>query len=193
MHARRTQLLALLLVVATATSALGYWRMDKMRRAAEACEGDMAICRRDLADLARWQPAPSDSQALSNQSPELSDRVRQAATAANVAAKLVSIEPGNPTRVENSDYEEMPVFLRFEELSLGELAGYLAALAHSDPGLRSKSIELEPPRGQAVIDDSNDEAGTRLRKRPAARSDETWTADVTISYLVYAPRKPDRP
>src|SRR5439155_13088281 len=128
---------------------------------------DLEVCRGYLAELARAGAAPSRT-ASSSDPAELSRRLHEAAAATGVAEKLTTIDPFSPARVENSDYQEMQVALKLESLSMRELVTFLHQLTSTDSASRVKVIELEAPQGE--------------------QSGETWTADVTMAYLIYSPR-----
>src|SRR4051812_31863368 len=126
---------------------------------------DLADCRADLAFLKNHGRGAVASNGAPNL-PEINRRLRDAAVAVQAADKLSSIEPGQPARIENSDYTELPVFVHFEPLTLKQIGTMLHSM--SDSASRAKSIELSTPPGE---ENSN-----------------LWTADVTMAYLMYSPR-----
>jgi hypothetical protein len=170
---RRTQLLALAVLLSAGNAVFSYLRMDGQRDGALAAERDYQIVHRDLADLMaaggggqRVVPGRFDPQ-------EVSRRLNTAAAVAGIPDKLKDVDPKNPpVRLGNTDYSEQPVILRFEGITLQQLTRYLHELATSDPGSRAKSVELSPPE-----------------TAPASGSGELWTADVSIAYLTYAPKE----
>jgi hypothetical protein len=168
--ARRTSLLLSLLIVAAGlAAAVAYARMDKFRDDAERARANLAGARASMAQIRAWRSSPGRATAATMDASQLSARLREAATAAGLADAPGS-EPDKPRRLGDSDYEEMPVYLRFEPLTLKQLTTFLVTLARIDPSSRAKSIELSPP--------TQGGAGGDL-----------WIADVTVGYLTYAPRK----
>lgn len=168
MPARRTQLLALLLIASLATAGLAYGRFDKLRGDAHASARDLQSCRRELADLLGARAAGGAAVPVSPDMSALNRRLRDAAGVATVPDKLVSIEPGSATHLGETDYSELLVFLRFEPVTIRQLATFLQELSASDPSARPKSIELGDPK-------------------PGDGGD-LWSADVAIAYLIYSPR-----
>jgi hypothetical protein len=103
--------------------------------------------------------------------------LRGAATIAGVADQLVSIEPGQPTPLRDSDFSETPVYLRLRALTLRQLVTFLHQLSTGNAGVRAKAIELSPPPDSSAAPTS-----------AAGGADEQWTGDVTLAYLTYTPR-----
>ena len=169
----RTQLLALLVLLAAGASLLAYWRLDNRRAEALAGERDLRTVHHDLADIAL---STGGNRRLTAKA-DPSDLVRRVADVAAIAGvQLTTREPGIPQRLGTSEYNELPVFLGFESITLRQLTVFLNQLALSDPGSRAKMIELRPREPGAT--------------GPAGPADgELWTADVTIAYLVYAPKE----
>ena len=207
MAQRRTQLLALLLILGLVACALAYGRMDKRRADAATAAADLAACRRDLAALSAAGFSPARAAPLAggdggngeSADPELHRRIRQAATVAGVPDRLVGIEPGEPRQLPNSDYAETLVFLRLEALTLRQLLTFLHHLALADEagGFRTSQVELAlPGDGSPGGGDREAIGATAADATPNAASAakgaeagaEAWSADVTIAYTVYKPR-----
>jgi hypothetical protein len=106
--------------------------------------------------------------------------LRDAATEAGAADKLASIEPGQPQRLAG-DYAQLPVFLRLEGLTMKQLTLFLHRLASLDPSSRAQSIELSVA-GSGSGAGTGTGAGADTPEQP-----EMWDADVTVSYLTFAP------
>ena len=169
MNTRSTQLLILLIVTATASVVLGYMRFDKQRDDALTASRNLGVCRRQLDALAAAKASPGGLSPVSADSADLHRRLRGAATAADISdAQQASVEPGQPTRVPNTDYQEFPVFVRLDRVTMKQLTLFLSELARRDIGSRAKTIELTPVPGDDPI--------------------ERWTADISIAYLIYTPR-----
>ena len=158
----RTSLLIALLIVASLTAFLAMSHLHTARDRAEASAQDLATCRQSLADLRNAgtvTPSASSTNSLDN-----NQSLRDAAVASNAAGKLGSIQPGQPARIEGTDYLETPVFLRLDPMPLKQLVTFLHESSTRDPRARCRSIELS-----------------------AAEGSDAWSADITMGYLGYSP------
>ena len=163
--ARSTQLLAALLVVAAFCCAAAFARLNQSSRAADDAARTFAQSQSQLKQLSSRPIIGNGDNAGANA--QINRHLRDAAAAAGVAEKLVSIEPGEPNQVAGTDYQEMLVFLRLESIPLRELVTFLHAHAAADAASHAKAIELSAPRHQGAND--------------------LWLADVTLAYTTYAP------
>jgi hypothetical protein len=162
---RRTRLLVLLLVIAGVCAWISWSRLERLRESARMAETDLEVCCGYLRDLSSAGSATTLTGAVD--ASELNRRLRDAATAAGISDRLVSVEPSQPQRIENSDYRELPVFLRLESVNLRQLVAFLQQLGGSEAGCRTKLVTLDPA--------------------PGDQSPEQWSADVTLGYLLYSP------
>jgi hypothetical protein len=173
MAQRRTLLLILLLVACGLTAVVAWLRMSDLRASARVATAGVTDAKRDLDDLRHWRTSPGRAAPVLADTPELTRRLREAATVAGLSEPPGS-EPDNPKPVADSDYSEMLVYLRFQPLTLRQLTTFLHTLSRIDASSRAKSIELHPPDASA----------------PAAPpGEELWVADVSVGYLTYTPRK----
>jgi hypothetical protein len=147
--------------------------MEQSQDAAIRSAADLATCRQQLADLAKWR-GRSNAASTRPDDPALNRSLRSAATIAGVGDELLSIEPGQPSPLRDSDFSETPVYLRMRGLTLRQLVTFLHQLSESNTNVRAKSIELSPPEGQPTPTPAGDA--------------EQWTGDVTLAYLAYTPR-----
>ena len=169
--ARRTRLLALLVGAALVTAAPAISGLPRLRRQAAAEAQDWAACQRYLADLGQRPLALSANGSAGV--PDLNRRICDAATSAGVQQNLSSVEPGVPRPIPNSGQSELPVYLRFEAMTLRELCAFLSKLGSDDPLSHVKNVELEPVPADAPV-----------TTRPTADAAERWTADVTVAYPI---------
>jgi hypothetical protein len=167
MTARQTKLLVLLLLIAGVCAWISWSRMDRLHDAAQTAQQDLDVCRGYLHDLSATGTATTLTGAVD--ASELNRRLREAAASAQISEKLVSVEPSQAQRLANSDYSELPVFLRLESVDLRQLVAFLQQLGGSDAGCRTKLLNLDPA--------------------PGDQSPERWSADVTLGYLLYSPRQ----
>jgi hypothetical protein len=172
MKNRATFILVLILLASLLAAALAFAQMNHHRSAAQKQQSDLHESLRLLSDLeSNKSPARFISTRLDGS--DLNRRIRDAATAAGISQNLSSVEPNRPVRVRDSDYNELMVFLRFENVSVRQLSTFMHRLSTVDPACRIKSIELDSPADPA--DTTN------------------WTSDLTLAYLTYSPRDKNQP
>ncbi len=172
MRHRATLILLLLVLASAIAAALAFAQMERNRTAAERQQNDLHQSLRLLADL-ESNKSPARLIATRLDGSEMNRRIRDAATAANISDHLSGIEPNRPVRLEGSDYNELMVFLRFENVTIRQLSTFTHRLSSIDPACRIKSIELESP--------------------PDAADTTNWTSDLTLAYLTYSPRDKYQP
>ena len=175
-HVQVTALLALLLLCAGVIAVFALMRLSSAQQDAAQSVSDLAVCRADMADLARWHAHRTTAPPLSAADPELNRRLSAASVVAGISGELASIEPGQPNRLRDTDYTETPVYVRLDAVTLRHLLSFLSSLTASDAAVRPKSIELATPATATAN---------------AADSAELWTTDLTLAYLTYAPRRQD--
>ena len=166
MSARRTNLLAALLLVASCCAAVAFARLQAERASAIAAKQQLTQCRGDLEAIASARGPGSIAPVAPNQ-PQLEGILNEAAQAAGT--RLTSIESGQPDRAPGGDFVETPIFLRLDALSLQQLVTFLSKLTDRDAACGAKLIELSTPQG-------------------AESTPDAWAADVTIGYRSAAPK-----
>ena len=181
MRNSRTPILAVIAVLSAIAALAAYGRLEKLRGNAFAGERDLGIVHRDLMAITQANGGTQIA-LVSVDSNELTRRLNSAAVIAGVRDQLVDIDPGAPARVENSEYNELPVILRFEKITLQQLTVFFHQLAVNDPGSRAKTIELAPPEASGSL-------AQRTITPTGGTGQELWTADVTVAYLMYAPKE----
>src|SRR5205085_10964003 len=142
-------------------------QMEHKGAAAEKQQSDLQLSLRLLSDL-ESNKSPARLIATRLDGSDMNRRIRDAATAAGISQNLSGIEPNRPVRVRETDYNELMVFLRFENVSVRQLATFMNRLGSVDPACRIKSIELDTP--------------------PDPADTIHWTSDLTLAYLTYSPR-----
>lgn len=171
MAKRKTTLLSLLLIGGFFAMVLAYFRMSGTSEAAAIAQANLVNGRQTIKEIHHWKASPGRAAAVSADNTELNQRLRQAATAAGLA-DAPGTDTGTAKPIDNTDYSEMAIFLRFEPLTIRQLTMFLHALAETDPSLRATQIELSPPEGAV-----------------GAAGEERWRADVAVGYLTYTPHK----
>ena len=182
MFKHRTQILSVVTLLASGLTLWAYGQFDHAKREALATEHDLALVHHDLTDIARRTGASASIAVGRLDAAELSRRLNSAAVNAGVKDNLVDIDPGTSVPLANSDYKELLVILRFEKISLRQLTLFFEQLAANDPGSRAKMIELSSPDATASL-------SPRHPVPANADGSELWTADISIAYLLYAPRE----
>ena len=175
-NARSTHVLVALLTVAALCCAVAFARLNRLSRGASDAARAFARSQNQLKQLSGRQfvgnnnngggSGTGDTMGVTDT--QTSRHLRDAAAAAGVAEKLVSIEPGEPNQVAGTDYQETLVFLRLEPLPLRQLVTFLHEHAAADAASRTKAIELSTA--------------------PTPGVDQLWLADVTLAYIRYAPQ-----
>src|SRR5438105_11219977 len=142
MPRHRTMVLALFVLLCGGAALLAYWRLDHRRGDAAANQRELAIVHAALVDIARSTGAGRVTGRVEES--ELMRRISDIAAIAGVPDKLTSLDPGFASRLGNSDYNELPVYLRFQPINLQQLTLFAHQLAAHDIGSRAKQIELTP-------------------------------------------------
>ena len=168
--ARSTKLLAALLVVAALCCAAAFARLNRTSRGTDDAARAFAQSQAQLKQLSNRSILDSSSNDKAGGNAQINRHLRDAAAAAGVAEKLVSIEPGEPNQVAGTDYQEMLVFLRLESVPLRQLVTFLHAHAAADAAAHAKTIELSTARTRGA--------------------EAEWVADVTLAYTSYVPPPP---
>ena len=172
MRNRTTFILLLLVTAAAIAAALAFAHMRQNQNLAQKQQGDLHQSLRLISEL-ESNKSPARLIATRLDGSDLNRRVRDAATAAGISQNLSGIEPNRPVRLRESDYNELMVFLRFENVSIRQLSTFMHRLSTIDPACRIKSIELDSP--------------------PDASDTTNWTSDLTLAYLTYSPRDKTQP
>jgi type II secretory pathway pseudopilin PulG len=170
LESRKTKLLIALIIAAGLAALIGYSWENRQHEAAAASVDDLAVCRQKITELAQWGIGSGSNAPLTADDSELNRRLHAAAADAGMTDALASIDPGQPHPLMDTEYDETLIFLRANGVTIRQLVEFLHKLSLQDASLRTKSIELGIPTGQ-----------------PAGSPGDTWTADVTLSVLTYAP------
>ncbi|MBI4716624.1 MAG: hypothetical protein HY763_02375 [Planctomycetes bacterium] len=113
---------------------------------------------RSVPRVAVEQPRPND---------ELLDQIKRSMDRAELPAeRWIGNDPAPPVRIPGSPYKRLSTRLTFDGVGLRPLVATLHDLVTGDPTLTIAELHLTAPPGERA-------AG--------------WNADVTLSYLIYAP------
>lgn len=161
--------IACALVLAVAWSWV--W-LSTSRQAAADAAADLSACRDSAARIESLRRRPVVAGTQDVQATDLSRRIEEAAGAAGMpdgGLDRVEPEPGRP--VGDSSYRETPTRVRLRDITLAQLFAFLHALAadgQAGPGLRLAALRLSAPGGEETGD--------------------LWSAEATLTYLVYDPK-----
>jgi hypothetical protein len=172
--ARSRRRLALAVIACALVLALGWswlW-LSSSRQRAEDAAADLSACRDSATRIESLRRRPVVAGSRDVQTTELSRRIESASSAAGMPdGGLDRIEPEPPRRVGETPYRETPTRVRLRHVTLRQLFAFLHSLAgdgNAGPGLRLAALRLSAPRGEETGDQ--------------------WSAEATLSYLVYDPR-----
>ncbi len=126
-------------------------------------------CQRLAARISGLRERPEVAERRELEASELTARIEEAAARAGIGTEqLLRIEPGPARRLGESAYREKPTRVELGRLKLEALVRFLHDLVAQGSSLMVTDLRIEAPHG--------DEEG------------EDWTAEATLSYLVYDPK-----
>jgi hypothetical protein len=170
MQRKRTIMLLTGLAIAVLLCVIGFSRVSDSQEAAAVAALEYADREQKVAQIEVMRKQPMSEGQM--ESPEINQRMMDAAAEAEMPTGggqgLINIDPGQPQRVAGTDYREMSVPVRLEQVALKQVITFLHKLSTDDSTLRVKQIDLMAPRE----DDLSDK----------------WNVNVTLAYMVYAPR-----
>lgn len=152
-----------------ATAAWFYGYLADSYAVAQAAADDAARCVQLAVEIRDLQQQPSLAQLQELQLQELTQRIERAAQQSNITLEnLIRIWPEPAKRVGDTPYKRKPTQVLFHSVTLPELVGFLQQLSTQDAGPQVTRIRLTAPH--------DEETGDR------------WSAEVTLTYLIYAPK-----
>jgi hypothetical protein len=172
MTKRRFMLLAALAVVLCAANLLAYSRFSEAKAEAIAAAGDLEDSTACAEKIEAYRSRPllaSDHQKLDA---EIHGLVERAARSAGVEAKgVVRISHEPPQRFLDTAYKEKPTQVVLRDVTLQQLTTMLYSLT-GEQGLMAKSLRLSAPN--------------------AEDPGQQWSAELTLTYLIYDPQRPEK-
>ena len=157
--------------VLLAACVWAWTRASAAAAGADAAAEVLADCRRLAAEIAALRAdAPKAAAELAAEGAVI-ERVAAAARSAGLPADAVrDVDPGGARRAGDTAYRTRATGLSLAPLPLPDLARFLEALTADEPGLTVTAVRLAPPRSAA------DPSGP-----------ERWSADLTLTRLIYDP------
>jgi len=144
-------------------------RLTNASHAADQAATDLAECRKLALQIGEIKDRPRVAGEQEKLAGETTAMIDVAATAAGITARqLIRIAPESPQRLGETVYKEKPIAVLLRGVTLRQLVHMGHALLAPNPGLRIKTMRLSAP----TPDDTTDK----------------WTAELTITYLLYDPQ-----
>lgn len=169
-HHRQTLLLVVLLsALLVFTTAWSYGRLSDSRANAAIAAQELSECRALAEGIKQLSHKPTLAAENEIATGQLAQRIESAARSASLPVEsIIRLSPEPARRVGRSPYEEKPTRLHLRSVQLSQLLPFMHALTDTQGGLRIKTIRLSAPREDAAT--------------------ELWNADLTLTYLIYAPQ-----
>lgn len=162
----------LILAAAAAMAAMAWLELREAHEAVRRAAGDLEDCRRLAAEMAEFDKLPAFA-VLEPESPrELVDHVQAASQQASLPPEaLVRIEPQAWQRPGDGPYRIRPTRLELRNVTLPQAASFAWHLSDSSRGLTVRDLRLS----------------SEQREGSPRGAVETWTAEVTLTQLVFSP------
>ncbi len=155
------------LTVLAGVSVWSIFWMARQRADAQTAAEDRSECRSLARTIALLRDRPTVAATEDMGTERLSARIEAARAQAQFAGReLDGVFPQPPRRLGDSPYLEAPTSLVLRGVTLARLAAFLHYLSDGS-GLNVRDLVLRAPRGDAPRD--------------------TWDAEATLTYLIYAP------
>jgi hypothetical protein len=169
MNRRRLILATLILLVLGTVDLICYWEFSESQTYAIRATRDAEQCARLAARITVLRTKPTIA-GVGEQAPEeLARRIEAGANALGIEGdNLASIEPDPAARVAGTAYLEKPTTVQLRQVTLAQLIDLLCQISQSGQNLQIKALRLTSPPHE-------DEGGR-------------WSAELTVSYLIYSPR-----
>jgi hypothetical protein len=161
--------LAALIVSLVAINLWAWSVLAQQRQTADIAQRDAQTCQDLALRIKRLKDKPMVAGSHEIELTELSKRIEQSAINSQIpTSALVRISPESARRAGDSLYLEKPTTVLLEGVGLRELARFLYAMSNGPAAMDVQSLRLTAPREQ--------------------ENGDQWTAEVTLSYLIYAPK-----
>mgnify|MGYP003636730714 CR=1 FL=1 len=160
--------LTIVLILLAILAGWGYYTMVSHRSATHRSAQELIDCVELVAQIQAIDNEPKRAQSGELAHTDLTQRIEKAADSSGIdKGNLNRISSAPPRRLAKLPYEERPTSIALGSVTLPQLVQFLHQLSDQAEGLWIKDITLRAPRGEEVGD--------------------RWTADATISYLIYIP------
>jgi hypothetical protein len=172
---RRAWLYAAVAASLAVLTLLAFVELRSARAAATAALKNLADCEQLAAEVVKLGGRPSHVTMQAHSATEVARRIEAATQVAQIPSNcLVRIDPQPPRRLGDTAYKEQATHVDLREVSLQQLLRFLHELERGETPLRAKSLRLAAPAQVAT----------------GAVSSETWGAELTLTYVDFAPKNP---
>lgn len=169
---RSRWLLALLSLGVLMVAAMISWQaaVASSRRLADV-RSELDEVRQMTGQIQRLKTAPRIASLALESPDEISVRVTSAfKEIAGKGVTLQRVDPQEPVRIGKSDYELRATGIELENVLLADLARFISALRRTGQGSEVRDIVLTEPRS-------------------ARGSSETWQARLTLTQVIFSPKR----
>jgi hypothetical protein len=169
MNSRRLILATLILFALAAADLVCYWEFSESQSYAFRAIHDADKCGQMAARIILLRSKPTLAGAVEQAPEELARRIESTANALGIEGdNLASIEPDPAVRVADTSYLEKPTTVQLRQVTLAQLIDLLCGISESGQNLQIKALRLTSPPHE-------DEGGR-------------WSAELTVTYLIYSPQ-----
>lgn len=166
---RTIVLIGLLAMGLIVTAMWSYGRLNESRSAATAAAADLATCGQLAAGINQLGRQPARAGSHEMQLNELTRRIERSAKSAQIPPdSLIRISPDPTSRIGDTSYQKKSTQVLFRQVTLRQIITFLHTVAAQDAGPQTTRIRLVTPRDQ--------------------KTGDRWTAETTLTYLIYDPR-----
>ncbi len=168
MKQRENIMLAVMFGLLAIVALWTHGQMSKARSAAEITSDDVQICQKLISTMKKSAHRPTMASDHEKLNTETNSFIERAASEAKIDSKsLIRITPEPARRMGDTAYKEKPTMIFLKNITLEQLV----SLSH---GLQTAEQQLAPKFIRIVAPQQND---TSLK----------WNAEVSVTYLIYAP------
>lgn len=163
----------LLVIVLVAADLCSYWVMTIAKDEASIGLRDAAVCQRLADQIVVLKTKPAIANTAEEAQETLSARIESIANRFGITGdNLASIDPAPAIRVADTVYLEKPTVVQFRQITLTQLINLLCQLSGDGNGLQIKALRLSTP--------------------PQSQNNASWSAELTVTYLIYSPPQEQR-
>ena len=146
--------------------------MASSREVAAVETENLQACLRTAAQIKKLREKPLRAGASAHSATELAHLIEVAAQKASLPTNsIIQIDPLPARRLGNSAYQEQPTHVELHNVGLKPLIIWLNTLTGEESGAELAELRLSAPRDST--------SGSAVA--------ETWTAEVTLTHLIFAP------
>jgi hypothetical protein len=147
------------------------WLLSSQEAAATARE-NLRVCLQLTAQIKRLREKPLRAGSEARSANELAHMIEISAQKANLSlANVIQIDPQPARRLSNSAYKEQPTHVELRDVTTKQLIVLLHTLAGEESGAELAELRLSAPRDEPAL----------------GAKEETWTAEATLTHLIFAP------